>query len=69
MRFYLWCCELVWARRLAHARTVRRGIELEMRREVRNAQLELEYCEMMASRARMARVESRANRTLARRAA
>lgn len=67
--FYLWCLEFVWARRLAHARTVRRGIELEMRREVRNAQLELEYCETMASRSRMARIELRADRSLGRRVA
>lgn len=65
--FLLWCLELVWERRLRHARTVRLGIEREMRREVLRAQSDLEYCETMASRARMARVQSRADRTLLRR--
>lgn len=60
-----WCRLLLWERRLRHARVYRRHIDAMVRAEVLRAQSDLEHCETMASRARMARVELRANRRLA----
>jgi hypothetical protein len=56
--FLLW----LWERRLAHARGVAKGLEDEHRQERQNAQLDVEYCEIMAARARIAIVKARADR-------
>lgn len=62
-RLRLW----LWERRLAHARTLHRGLEREFCRDIAHAKLDVETCEVMVARARVEVVRERADRARTRR--